>query len=313
MRKVLLLAVLLLIGGATSAKNAFSHDLNFGYGNAIIFTETGVEFAIYPQGSFDFQIIGHHYRPHANYNSGYDYNRFAQYDDYGAVVQVLNVPIYYDYYGRIIRAGGVTIEYNAWGFVKRVGGLQLYYNSNNHFAYYDGHINAFNMNYIYRPWHQYYMVPRYVIVYTTPYRMHYNPMRYDYEYYRTNPHKRNNLKFYRPGDEVVAFNRGRRTESARNLKEIRNVRTSVTKNNVRTSVRNENNIAIRDNSARTDKTETTTRSTTREIKTTPQRKRTLTVPVRTVTSSARSSRTSSMENTGNSRSTVTTPLSRGGR
>ena len=33
-----------------------------------------------------------------SYNSGYDYNAYVQYDEFGAIIQIENVPIYYDYY-----------------------------------------------------------------------------------------------------------------------------------------------------------------------------------------------------------------------
>ena len=68
---------------------------NFGYGNSIIFTENNIEFAIYPDGQFDF-----HYQPaitniniqtsnvNISFNSGYNYDPYIQYDDYGAIIQI---------------------------------------------------------------------------------------------------------------------------------------------------------------------------------------------------------------------------------
>src|SRR5690606_40315365 len=81
-----------------------------GYsGNAYIFVEGGVEFSVFPDGQFDFVYLGNQgtqivfSSPNVavNYNSGYNYDAYVQYDMYGAVIQIENVPVYYDDYGRI--------------------------------------------------------------------------------------------------------------------------------------------------------------------------------------------------------------------
>src|SRR5699024_7034584 len=113
-------------------------------GSRYIFVEGNVEFAVYPDGQFDFVYVGPHRgnqisinTPNANvsYNAGYDYSPYVQYDEYGAVLQVENVPIYYDAYGRIIRAGNVEIRYNDRRIVW-VGGLHIFYDSRGHFSHY---------------------------------------------------------------------------------------------------------------------------------------------------------------------------------
>jgi len=79
-----------------------------------------------------------------SFNTGHSYDAYVQYDDYGAVIQIENVPIYYDYYGRVIRAGNVRINYNNYGRISRVGGLYVYYNRYNNYSHYSGYINAYN-------------------------------------------------------------------------------------------------------------------------------------------------------------------------
>ena len=91
---------------------------------AFTFVENGITFSVYNDGEFDFFINRLHSNVSANvnvgglqisFNSGYDYNPFVQYDDYGAIIQIENTPIFYDYYGRVYRIGDVNFNYNHFG------------------------------------------------------------------------------------------------------------------------------------------------------------------------------------------------------
>jgi len=188
-------------------------------GSAFIFVENNVEFSVFPDGQFDFiyvgpqkgsQVIFSSPNMNVSFNSGYNYDTYVQYDMYGAVIQIENVPVYYDEFGRIIKAGNVDIRYNDRRIVN-VGGLRIFYNNHGYFSHCTGHINVFNPYYVYRPWHGYYARPIYthVIVYDYPYRKYYSPIRYSYHdhviYYRN----RNNVAyqngrrdFYRPGSRI---------------------------------------------------------------------------------------------------------------
>jgi len=177
MKKFLFLFAGIVLTGLTVTATNFAK----GYGNSFIFVEQGVEFAVFPDGQFDFNVdsYGPNFGAQANFgnvsisfNTGYNYNAYVQYDDYGAVVQIENVPIYYDYYGRISRAGNVYIRYNSYGYVSRVGGLYIHYNRYNRYSHYTGFINIFNRHYVYRPWHTYYAIPsyNYCVVYNRTYR-----------------------------------------------------------------------------------------------------------------------------------------------
>ncbi|WP_194768760.1 hypothetical protein [Tamlana sp. I1] len=161
------------------------------YGNSFIFIESNIEFSIFPDGQFDFNILGNRANlnvsintgnVNVSFNSGYNYNGYVQYDEYGAIVQIENIPIYYDDYGRVIQAGNVNVFYNNFGRIARVGSLNVFYNNYNQFTYTTGYINLYNRGYIFRPWHRYYRVPRpnYCVVYNRPYRTHYRPVRYRY-------------------------------------------------------------------------------------------------------------------------------------
>lgn len=196
----------------TSTKSLISTNTYVsGYGNSFIFVEGGIEFSVFQDGQFDFYMpsygpnvsLGIH-SPNVSisFNSGYDYNPYVQYDDFGAIIQIENVPIYYDYYGRISRAGNVKIRYNNYGRVVWVGGLHIFYNRHNVFSHYTGYINVHNRYYVYRPWHNYYRVPvrDYCVVYNRPYRQYYTPVRYTY--YR--PYTNN----YRPNYNYIGSRRG---------------------------------------------------------------------------------------------------------
>ena len=88
------------------------------YSKSFIFIEGGIEFSVFPDGQFDF--VMQNYSPNVNFgfntptasitfNSGYDYNAYVQYDDYGAIIQIENTPVFYDYYGRVTQIGNITI------------------------------------------------------------------------------------------------------------------------------------------------------------------------------------------------------------
>ena len=195
MRNLIYLFVGLLAGlSSATAKNLDDTSINRYYdGSRYIFVEGGVEFSVYPDGEFDFVLtqIAQGVNVNVNagpvnisYNSGFNYDPYVQYDDYGAVIQIENVPVYYDNWGRIIQAGNVYINYQNNRIVN-VGGLHVYYNAGR-FSHVRGYINIYNRRYVYHPYHNFFYRPFFdrCLVYTTPYRRYYRPVRYDYAYHR---------------------------------------------------------------------------------------------------------------------------------
>lgn len=96
MKTYLTLLIALVIG--TSAKASINHSATapFGHGDSVIFTENGITFSVFPNGEFDF-YLNNHVNVNANvnvgnvnlsFNSGYDYDAYVQYDDYGAVIKL---------------------------------------------------------------------------------------------------------------------------------------------------------------------------------------------------------------------------------
>ena len=249
MKNITIFLALVFVGVSASANNSIATFSPYNYGEAFIFVEGGVEFAVYPNGEFDFHYnprflntsIMHIPHPNRNisYNAGYNYDAYVQYDDYGAVIQVEHVPVYYDHFGRILQAGDVIIRYNNKGLVTRVGNMQIRYNRFNQPVRYIGVINHYNTRYVHRPWHQYYMRPHTTsrVVYYEPYRAYYEPMRMNYvqytTYYETNNYYYNKNNFYRPGQPAVAYNYGRRTATVRNNNEVVRNSSAISRNDSR--------------------------------------------------------------------------------
>lgn len=192
MKRVVLLIAAVTLGTlcvqAASTENETTSSTMYGYGNSFIFTEGGVTFSVYLDGEFDF-YLNNRIRSNATayagnvnvtFNSGYNYNPYVQYDDYGAVIQVERIPIYYDYYGRVSRIGGVALRY-ANGTLCGLGGLYIHYNGGV-VSHCSGFINRYNRHYVYRPFHRYFVRPaaRFCNVYHRPYRRYYRPVRYSY-------------------------------------------------------------------------------------------------------------------------------------
>ncbi|MDN3724011.1 hypothetical protein QRD02_06425 [Aequorivita sp. SDUM287046] len=278
MKNLALIFSILFVGfstNQTSAKNNDNHRKGYN-GNAYIFVEGDVEFSVFPDGQFDFVYIGPQTSsqvvintPNVNisFNSGYDYETYVQYDDYGAVIQVENVPIYYDEYGRITQAGSVDIRYNNRRIV-RVGGLNVIYNNYGYFSHCSGVINMHNPYYVYRPWHVYYAPPIYThcVVYDMPYRRYYSPVRYSYHdhlvYYKNRSrtaYHNGRRDFYRPGSRIYDKN-GRATVN-RNYNPNR-ANTMVASNNTRTnstlrSNQTQRNSAVRNNDSRNSRVDQT--------------------------------------------------------
>jgi hypothetical protein len=179
--------------GHLPANNQVNTALHTGFGsfynsNSIVFIENQIEFAVFPDGQFDFSlrrygtnwnlgVTGVNY----SFNSGFNYNPYVQYDAFGAVVQIENTPVFYDNFGRVVQIGNIGVRYNRFGRLIGVGGLNVVFN-NNILVNFNGFINPFNRYLVYRPWHRFYALPplNYCVVYNHPYRLHYRPVRHVY-------------------------------------------------------------------------------------------------------------------------------------
>ncbi len=188
MKKLTLVLASVFAISAQSMAHGNGYATINSYADAFVFDEMGVTFSVYPDGEFDFYLAGNQQATtvsngyvNVTYNSGYDYNPYVQYDDFGAVIQVENVPVWYDYYGRVNQIGDVMISYQDRR-VSRVGGLQVYYNNSGYYAYHTGFINTWNPYFVYRPFYACFARPVVSLCFVriSPYRQYYTPVRYTY-------------------------------------------------------------------------------------------------------------------------------------
>lgn len=237
MKKFVLIVAAVLFGTAmakaATAENKVA-NVNLNAVNSFIFVENGVTFSVFPDGEFDFYVdniininggaqIGN---VGVTFNSGFNYNPFVQFDDFGAVIQVENVPIFYDFYGRVNQIGSINLNFNN-GFVNRIGGMSIFYNRGA-FSHFNGFINIHNRRFVNRPFHRWFARPAvgFFNVWHTPYRQFYNPIRYTWH----RPYRNNVRRAYAQIGREHRYNRVRRERS--------------------TVYRNDRRVAVRDNATR---------------------------------------------------------------
>lgn len=247
MRNLVLLFTALILGTTSTMATVTTEDKvaesnTYRNNNSFIFVEEGITFSVYPDGEFDFYIdnrVGKRNRKNVTFNSGFDYSPYAQYDDYGAVVQVENIPIYYDYNGRVSQVGDVNINYRN-GRVRSVGNMFVYYNNRGFYDYHTGYINSYNRFYTWSPFHAFFARPAigFCLVNVNPYRRWYNPIRYTYY----NPYRFNRRWSYAKIGREHRYNKTRRQSANvyRNDKRVAVRQNRSTRSN-RTVARRSNN------------------------------------------------------------------------
>lgn len=195
MKKIyLLISGLLLLGISANANNSTN---TYSNQDPFVFLENGVEYAVFNNGEFDFNIIP---RKSANisinthninlsFNSGRNYQPYIQKDRQGFITRINSTPIFYDRYGKVNRIGNIAIHYNYRGMVSSIGNLNVYYNNYGVVYHRRGYINRNNINY--RPRYQFYKrTPvRKTIVYK-------NSNKRNYKYYSKNNKKTNRSHKY---------------------------------------------------------------------------------------------------------------------
>jgi len=156
MKKIVLLITGLLMGLTpvsaaeliTATQGTDLDITRYRYTQPILFVERGVEFLIFPDGSFDFNTdfdpasqTNVYYRNSrrgninrtfgapgtAHFNYGGPRGVIVTHDRFGRVRRVGNVFINYDRFDRVRRIGSVYIRYRH-GLLRQVGGLHIQYN-----------------------------------------------------------------------------------------------------------------------------------------------------------------------------------------
>ncbi|MFD2823681.1 hypothetical protein ACFS5M_08375 [Lacinutrix iliipiscaria] len=167
-----LLMTLTTVTAAEKITATQGEDLNisrYSYAQPIQFVERGVEFLIFPDGSFDFNTNlsdtqgSFYYRtrtsrrgPSINSTFGAPGTQvtftassvprgvIVTHDRDGKVRRVGNVFVNYNRYDQVKRLGSVYINYNRLGLVSQVGGLHIRYNSFGEIISTNGHVNYWN-------------------------------------------------------------------------------------------------------------------------------------------------------------------------
>ena len=137
----------------------------------ILFVERGVEFLIFPDGSFDFNTQldytngDTYYRKTSNqrrsinttfgapgtYNTYYgprNNGTVVLHDRSGKVRRIGYVFLNYNRQGQIKRLGSVYVSYNRQGLVSRIGGMRLIYNRHGRLIRTIGHVNRYNTSFM---------------------------------------------------------------------------------------------------------------------------------------------------------------------
>jgi len=169
-----LLMALTTVTAAEKISATQGEDLNmtrYGYAQPIQFVERGVEFLIFPDGSFDFNTNldytqGDLYYRTRNTTRGPSVNTtfgaprtsvhfvtprrprgvIIAHDRDGKVRRIGNVFVNYNRYDQVKRLGTVYIGYNHFGMVNQVGGLHIRYNRFGEMIAITGQVNYSNQN-----------------------------------------------------------------------------------------------------------------------------------------------------------------------
>lgn len=182
-RTLLLITALLMCLTTVSATTLKDKDVGYNgltkhrnrFAQPIMFVERGIEFLVFPDGSFDFNTTynlyyndDQYYRTDSrrssidvnyrgqNVSFGYSSNNhnynpavYISRDHYGQVRRVGNVYINYNWNGQVSRVGSVYITYGRGrnSTLTQVGGLRVNYNVWGEIASVRGEVNRFQNGY----------------------------------------------------------------------------------------------------------------------------------------------------------------------
>lgn len=115
---LILLGMLILVTTINAKENkrlTNRFEINYSYNNAVNFFEKGIEFFVFTNGDFDY-----------NLNRNKRQNRIEK-DFRGRINRISNVTLSYDYRGNITRIGNISIRYYR-NRISKIGDLKVSYN-----------------------------------------------------------------------------------------------------------------------------------------------------------------------------------------
>ena len=186
MKKLILITALFLSIITIQAQNP-----SYNQSQPIIFVEKGVEYAVFENGEFDFNILQTSRRNtninvNITRNVGISFNTGRKYtqihrNQFGDIININNTPINYNHRGQVSQIGNISIYYDRFGDIQQIG--NLYVNYANNTCNYQGFVNR--TNYHYRP---------VFTNYSRPFRHHHSYTYYGRaKQYRTNRYVNNNI------------------------------------------------------------------------------------------------------------------------
>lgn len=133
----------------------YANTKNYNNDTPFVFVENNVEYAVFRNGDFDFNVLNNRNSNvrintsflNISFNTGKNYSPYIETNTYGEISQINRTPIFYDYKGRVSRIGNINVNYNRFGMVNSIGSLTVLYNNNGVFNRCVGYINSRNRNY----------------------------------------------------------------------------------------------------------------------------------------------------------------------
>lgn len=218
MRKLFfILSALLFISTNTNASNYIK---NSHFNTPFIFVENNVEYAIFKNGEFDFNILNNRYRQRGrignvdiSFNTGCNYNTYIERNSFGDITRINNTSIEYNYNGKVNRIGSIFMNYNRYGYVNTIGNLYINYDYSRSNYSCSGYINNTNRQYISR-YHHYERPTRHHHLYKAP-----RIQTKSYTYYGSKPNYQN--KRYTHNNRYQSTNRNYKKYTAHNSVRIK--------------------------------------------------------------------------------------------
>lgn len=150
MKKPFLILIASLLIGITAMANNYNRQNSTPF----VFVENNIEYAVFSNGEFDFNMIQPQRNQvhisnrniHLSFNSGHNYNTYIHKNQYGDIININHTPIFYDRSGRVQQIGNINIRYNRFGYIHSIGQLNINYNTNGQY-YCTGYVNTSNRYY----------------------------------------------------------------------------------------------------------------------------------------------------------------------
>lgn len=149
----LFLGLLSLQGNQIQNATTTNQGFNYRYSQPIKFETRGIQFFVFPDGTFDFTRAGRHYtsrfgRSNRPGRIRYVNNSYAPFvhgravvrNRYGDIIRIGRTPVLYDYQRRVRRIGPVTMSYGRFGLLRRIGDMQVRFNPRGKLVFARGHV-----------------------------------------------------------------------------------------------------------------------------------------------------------------------------